>query len=100
MATRDFFNRHACSHQQCPHVVLSRFRLLQVLGVKTAPREQSHNYRCEADMSPMRVLVAEDFAPFWEFIRSTLAERSGVQIIGEIADGVEAVAKGVLLAPY
>jgi hypothetical protein len=36
-------------------------------------------------MSPMRVLVAEDFAPFWEFIRSTLAERPDVQIIGEVA---------------
>jgi CheY-like chemotaxis protein len=82
-----------------PTVVLSRFRLLQVLVVKTAPREQSHNYRCEADVSPMRVLVAEDFAPFWQVIRSTLAERPGVQIIGEVADGLEAVQKAVLLEP-
>ena len=39
-------------------------------------------------MSPMRILVAEDFAPFWEFIRSTLAKRPDVQIIGEVADGL------------
>src|SRR5690242_19968065 len=50
-------------------------------------------------MSPMRVLVAEDSAPFWEFIRSTLAERPDVQIIGEVADGLEAVQKAELLEP-
>jgi DNA-binding NarL/FixJ family response regulator len=47
----------------------------------------------------MRVLVAEDFAPFWQVIRSTLAERPGVQIIGEVADGLEAVQKAELLEP-
>ncbi len=47
----------------------------------------------------MRVLVVEDFAPFWQFIRSTLAERADVQVIGEVADGLEAVQKAELLAP-
>src|ERR1700751_1180065 len=50
-------------------------------------------------MLPMRVLVAEDFAPFWEFIRSMLAERPDVQIIGEVADGLEGVQKAELLEP-
>jgi DNA-binding NarL/FixJ family response regulator len=50
-------------------------------------------------MSSMRVLVVEDFAPFWQFIRSTLAERAEVQVIGEVADGLEAVQKAELLAP-
>src|SRR6201997_1121695 len=50
-------------------------------------------------MLPMRVLVAEDFAPFWEFIRSMLAERPDVQVIGEVADGLEAVQKAELLEP-
>ena len=50
-------------------------------------------------MSPMRVLVVEDFAPFWQFIRSTLAERPDVQVIGEVADGLEAVQKAELLEP-
>jgi len=50
-------------------------------------------------MSPMRVLVVEDFAPFWQVIRSTLAERPDVQVICEVADGLEAVQKTELLEP-
>jgi DNA-binding NarL/FixJ family response regulator len=50
-------------------------------------------------MSSLRVLVVEDFVPFWQFIRSTLAERSDVQVIGEVADGLEAVQKAELLEP-
>ena len=47
----------------------------------------------------MRVLVVEDFAPFWQVIRSTLAERPDVQVIDEVADGLEAVQKAQLLEP-
>jgi len=47
----------------------------------------------------MRVLVVEDFAPFWQFIRATLAERPEVQVIGEVADGLEAVQKAEMLEP-
>jgi len=50
-------------------------------------------------MSSTRVLVAEDSAPFWEFIRSTLAERPDVQVICDVADGLEAVQKAELLEP-
>ena len=50
-------------------------------------------------MSPMRVLVVGDFAPFWQVIRSTLAERPDVQVICEVADGLEAVQKTELLEP-
>ena len=50
-------------------------------------------------MSSLRVLVVEDFAPFWQVIRSTLAERPDVQVIGEVADGLEAVQKAELLEP-
>jgi DNA-binding NarL/FixJ family response regulator len=50
-------------------------------------------------MSSLRVLVVEDFAPFWQFIRSTLAERRDVQVLGEVADGLEAVQKAELLEP-
>jgi hypothetical protein len=83
-----------------PHVVLSRFRLLQVLVVKTAPREQSQfqmwNFQMwNSHMSPMRVLVVEDFVPFLQVIRSTLAERPDVQVIGEVADGLEGVHKAI-----
>jgi DNA-binding NarL/FixJ family response regulator len=50
-------------------------------------------------MSPMRVLVVEDFAPFCQVIRSTLADRLDVQVIGEVADGLEAVQKAEQLEP-
>jgi len=50
-------------------------------------------------MSLTRVLVVEDFAPFCQFVRSTLAERTDVQVIGEVADGLEAVQKAELLEP-
>ena len=57
------------------------------------------SYRPAPDMSPMRVLVVEDFAPFWQVIRSTLAERPDVQVIGEVADGLEGVHKAEVLEP-
>ena len=50
-------------------------------------------------MSSMRVLVVEDFVPFWQVIRSTLAERPDVQVIDEVADGLEGVQKAELLEP-
>lgn len=50
-------------------------------------------------MSSMCVLVVEDFAPFRQFVCSRLAERCDVQIIGEVADGLEAVQKTEMLEP-
>jgi len=50
-------------------------------------------------MSSVRILVVEDFAAFGQIIRSTLAERPDVQVIGEVADGLEAVQKVELLEP-
>jgi DNA-binding NarL/FixJ family response regulator len=50
-------------------------------------------------MSPTRVLVVEDFAPFLQVVRSTLAERPDVEVIGEVADGLEGVRKAELLEP-
>src|SRR5450631_1484952 len=52
-------------------------------------------------MSPsiIRVLVVEDYEPFRRFVRSTLAERPALQIVGEVADGLEAVLKAEELKP-
>jgi len=50
-------------------------------------------------MSSIRLLVVEDFAPFRKFIRSTLGERADLQVICEVADGLEAVRKAVELKP-
>jgi DNA-binding NarL/FixJ family response regulator len=50
-------------------------------------------------MSSIRVLVVEDFAPFWRFIRSTLAKRLELQVIGEVTDGLEGVRRAQALEP-
>jgi DNA-binding NarL/FixJ family response regulator len=50
-------------------------------------------------MSSIRVLVVEDFAPFLEFICSTLRKDPGLQIIGEVSDGLEAVRQAEELKP-
>jgi CheY-like chemotaxis protein len=48
---------------------------------------------------PYRVLVVEDFAPFRRFVSSMLRNRPEFEIIGEIADGLEAVEKAENLKP-
>ena len=50
-------------------------------------------------MSSIRILVVEDFAPFRKVIRSTLGERADLQVICEVADGLEAVQKAEELKP-
>jgi len=47
--------------------------------------------------SPVRVLVAEDFVPYRRFTCSTLANLCGLQIVGEVSDGLEAIQKAVEL---
>src|SRR6476646_5523675 len=46
-----------------------------------------------------RVLVVEDFAPFRRFVSSILGNRPEFEIIGEVADGLEAVEKAEKLKP-
>jgi DNA-binding NarL/FixJ family response regulator len=46
-----------------------------------------------------RVLVVEDFAAFRQFICQALGKRPDLQVIGESADGLEAVQKAVELKP-
>ena len=50
-------------------------------------------------MQKIRGLVAGDFAPFRHFVRSTLSQRSNLQIVGEVSDGQEAVQKAKELKP-
>ncbi len=47
----------------------------------------------------MRVLVVEDFAPFREFVTSTLGKAPEVEVICEVSDGFEAVQKAEVLKP-
>jgi len=60
------------------------------------------NLKLEVDcLSPaaVRVLIAEDFPRFRQFICSMLAGRSDLRIIEEVSDGVQAVQKAAELKP-
>jgi DNA-binding NarL/FixJ family response regulator len=60
------------------------------------------NLKLQVDcLSPaaVRVLIAEDFPPFLQFVCCMLAERSDLRIIEEVSDGVEAVQKAAELKP-
>jgi PleD family two-component response regulator len=46
-----------------------------------------------------RILVVEDFAPFLQFISTTLTTRHDLQVICEVSDGLEAVRKAEELRP-
>jgi DNA-binding NarL/FixJ family response regulator len=50
-------------------------------------------------VSPVRILIVEDFLEFRRFISSALAKRPDLQIIGETENGLEAVQKAVELKP-
>ena len=47
----------------------------------------------------IRVLVVDDFDPFRQFVCSTLGRRQELQVIGEAADGLQAVQKASELQP-
>jgi DNA-binding NarL/FixJ family response regulator len=47
----------------------------------------------------IRVLVVEDFLPYRQFVCSTLAGLPGLQVIGEVSNGIEAVQKAEELQP-
>ena len=50
-------------------------------------------------LSSVRVLVVEDYEPLRRFVCSTLGEKSELQVICEVSDGVEAVQKAEELLP-
>jgi DNA-binding NarL/FixJ family response regulator len=50
-------------------------------------------------MRKIRVLVAEDFAPFRQFVCSTLSQRPNLKIVADVSDGQEAVQKAKELKP-
>jgi DNA-binding NarL/FixJ family response regulator len=53
----------------------------------------------EPRAAPVRVLVVDDYEPFRRFVCSTLKKRSGLEIVGEALDGLEAVQKVEELQP-
>ena len=50
-------------------------------------------------MSSRSVLVVEDYEPFRRFLCSTLAKKPELRIVGEAADGLQAVQKAEKLQP-
>jgi DNA-binding NarL/FixJ family response regulator len=50
-------------------------------------------------LSLIRVLVVEDFAPFRQFVCLTLKNVLNLQVVGEAADGLDAVHKAETLKP-
>jgi DNA-binding NarL/FixJ family response regulator len=48
---------------------------------------------------PVRVLIVDDFAPWRRLLCSLLLERQELQVVGEAADGLEAVQKTLELQP-
>ena len=47
----------------------------------------------------IRVLVVDDHETFRQFICSTLGKKSGLRVVGQVSDGVEAVRKAEELQP-
>jgi len=50
-------------------------------------------------LSPVAVLVVDDFEPFRSFVRSVLTRKPELKVIGEESDGLAAVQKAVELSP-
>lgn len=50
-------------------------------------------------MSPIRVLIADDHALFREGVQAALSREPDLEVVGEVADGGQAVAKAAALAP-
>jgi len=51
------------------------------------------------ERSPVRLIVVEDFAPFRDFIRSTLGKYPRLQIVSEASNGLDAVRLAEELKP-
>ena len=49
--------------------------------------------------SAVRILLVEDFEPFRRLVCSTLRNKTGLQVVGEVFDGLEAVQKAAELQP-
>jgi len=63
--------------------------------------QSHHRYRTGADQgeSFLQVLVVDDYQPFRQFISSMLTKILEVQVVGEAADGLDAVIQAGELRP-
>ncbi|HEY6248464.1 MAG TPA: response regulator [Candidatus Angelobacter sp.] len=51
------------------------------------------------DKSPIRILVVDDYEPWRRYLSTTLGKHDGLQVVGEVSDGLEAVQKAQELQP-
>jgi DNA-binding NarL/FixJ family response regulator len=61
--------------------------------------QKYHSTQTTARGPSVRVLVVDDFVRFRQFVCSTLSEDPRLQVVGEAADGLEALQKAVELQP-
>jgi len=50
-------------------------------------------------MAPLRILLVDDFASWRSYVASVLQERECFEVVGEAADGQEAIEKATELQP-
>ena len=60
---------------------------------------QSRSARGHLELSTVRILVIDDYEPWRRFITSTFQKMPAVQVVGEGADGMEAIEKAQELQP-
>jgi DNA-binding NarL/FixJ family response regulator len=74
---------------------------MRPVSVKTAGN-QTLNYRYGGktlELVPVNILLVEDFEPFREHVSRMLQKNARFEVIGEVADGLEAVKKATELKP-
>ena len=69
------------------------------MSIAQSQKPEPNGRRELSRAAPVRVLVVEDFVPYRRFTCSTLASLCGLQIVGEVSDGLEAIQKTVELHP-
>jgi CheY-like chemotaxis protein len=65
-------------------------------GSRLAPRKSAAARR---PGGPVRVLIVDDYQPWRQAVRSLLERHTGLQIVGSVTDGIEAVGKADELKP-
>jgi two-component system response regulator NreC len=75
-----------------------RLVLVSKVFFRTNSKPGTRNQQ-ESGLREIRVLLADDYEPWRRFVSSLLLQYSGLQIIGEVSDGLNAVMKAVELKP-
>src|SRR5438270_7307815 len=59
----------------------------------------SHELEVPLTNSPIRVLIVDDYEPWRRFASSAFQKMPGLQVVGEVSDGLQAVQKSEELQP-